>query len=758
MLLAVAAACAGETVEVPGETVVVEKIVTETVEVPGETVVVEKEVIKTVEVPGETVTKEVVKEVMVPGETVVVEKVVTETVEVPGETVTKEVVKEVMVPGETVIVEKVVTETVEVPGQTVVVEKEVIKTVEVPGETVVVEKQVPVEVIKTVEVVKTVEVPVEVIRTVEVPIEVPVTEVVMVPGQAYVTDPTNGLVYTAPQYGGMFIVGGRGNRQPTTTDQTVGGWNDGWTVSGVLERLAQADWAIDRRVNPLNNEWLQDSEHAGILAESWEQPDQNTFVFNIREGANWHNTPLMKGRQFTAHDVKFNIERLLRIGEFEGAEDLKWTTPWLPWIELESMETPDDLTFVIKYNQPATGLGNFVGDPFTFMYPPEVIREYGDASDWKTFAGTGPFMITEWVMGDRITFSKNPDYYRNDPKYPENPLPYVDRLRIQYIPDEVTRMAAIRAGRIDYLGHNASSMIRSADNGKQLIKTNPELRANAYYFRSNHTICFRMDKPTFGEDIRVRRAMQLAIDYDTINDQYFSGLAQITPQSIIGDHQFGWVTPFEDWPEEIKANYSYDPAAAEALLDEAGLPRGGDGPRFSAELDVVAAQGGGGGDEGYIAILQKAWSDIGVDIQVRQYDGATHTARLREGLSTGMVTCRSAYTYTGGFDEWTPPDIIEGVYDPDRRPAGVNDPNYNELYLAYGDTTDLDERMRLAREMNAYFIAQQWTIWGPQVPFFNFSQPWVQGFNGDFYQGGWQKNALYTYLWLDEALKSQMGH
>ena len=225
MLLAVAAAC------------------TETVEVPGETVVVKEEVIKTVEVPGETV---------------VVEKVVTETVEVPGETVTVEVVKEVMVPGETVVVEKVVTETVEVPGETVVVEKEVVKTVQVPGETVVIEKQVPVEVIK------------EVVRTVEVPIKVPVREVVQVPGQAYVTDPTNGLVYTAPQWGGMFIVGGRGNRQPTTTDQTVGGWNDGWTVSGVLERLGQADWAIDRRVNPLNNEWLQDSEHAGILAESWE--------------------------------------------------------------------------------------------------------------------------------------------------------------------------------------------------------------------------------------------------------------------------------------------------------------------------------------------------------------------------------------------------------------------------------------------------------------------------------------------------------
>ena len=108
MLLAVVAACSAETIEVPGETVVVKE-----------------EVIKTVEVPGETVVKEVIKEVMVPGETVVVEK---------------EVIKEVQVPGETVVVKEEVIKTVEVPGETVTVE--VVKTVEVPGETVVVEKEV----------------------------------------------------------------------------------------------------------------------------------------------------------------------------------------------------------------------------------------------------------------------------------------------------------------------------------------------------------------------------------------------------------------------------------------------------------------------------------------------------------------------------------------------------------------------------------------------------------------------------------------
>ena len=113
------------------------------VEVPGETIVVEKEVIKTVEVPVEVI-KEVVKEVQVPGETVIVEKEVIKTVEVPGETVVveKEVVKTVEVPVE-VVVEKEVVKTVEVPGETVVVEKEVVKTVEVVKEVVVAQESSP---------------------------------------------------------------------------------------------------------------------------------------------------------------------------------------------------------------------------------------------------------------------------------------------------------------------------------------------------------------------------------------------------------------------------------------------------------------------------------------------------------------------------------------------------------------------------------------------------------------------------------------
>ena len=262
MLLAVAAACAGETVEVPGETVVVKEEVIKTVEVPGETVV--KEVIKEVQVPGETVVvrEEVVKEVQVPGETVVVEKEVVKTVEVPGETVTVEVVK-----------------TVEVPGQTVVVEKEVVKTVEVPGQTVVVEKVVVQEV-----------------------------------RAGYVTDPTTGKVVSAPQYGGTLTIRSR------MLENHVVPWfvHHIFQIEGVLQKMGIADWGVDR--DEFDHIAPQPPMFAlnGSLAESWESPDPLTIIFNIREGVNWHDKAPMNGREMTAYDVEYSWHRMRGIPDKYG--------------------------------------------------------------------------------------------------------------------------------------------------------------------------------------------------------------------------------------------------------------------------------------------------------------------------------------------------------------------------------------------------------------------------------------------------------
>ena len=460
MLLAVAAACAGETVEVPGETVVVEKVVTETVEVPGETVVVEKEVIKTVEVPGETVTKEVVKEVMVPGETVVVKEEVIKTVEVPGETVTVEVVKEVQVPGETVVVEKEVVKTVEVPGETVVVEKEVVKTVEVPGQTVVVEKVVVQE----------------------------------VPGKKYVTDPTTGKVVTAPEYGGTLTFATL--IEPANADTHF--LHLPALVSGhTVEKLGMMDWAIDRDIFSFRNSYMTLSVFIPHLAESWDTPDPLTIIFNIRKGVKWQDKAPMNGREFTADDVVFNFQRLLGLGDFAEAGPSPWTALRPSAESIESITATDKYTVVIKLEEPnSEALAQFLGQGLTYMNAPEVIQQHGDVKDWRNLVGTGPYFLTDWTEGSSITLHKNPDYWKDDEKYPGNRLPYIDEIQGLFIKEEATRLAGLRSGKIDFMGAPAGfSDITSVEVLESLQKSNPEIVLQPWWDRSETSYGMDASKP-----------------------------------------------------------------------------------------------------------------------------------------------------------------------------------------------------------------------------------------------------------------------
>ena len=560
ILLAVAAACSSETIEVPGETVVVEKVVTETVEVPGETVVVEKEVIKTVEVPGETVTKEVVKEVMVPGETVVVEKEVVKTVEVPGETVTVEVVKEVMVPGETVVVEKEVVKTVEVPGQTVVVEKVVVQEV---------------------------------------------------PGKSYVTDPTTGKVVSAPQYGGTLTASHtQAGSTGAPNDPYFGNpWGPG---SPVTERLGIGNWGIDRDVWRLQLGFFPPSYLTARLAESWDiSPDGLTYAFNIRKGVNWHNKAPMNGRELTADDVEYNFHRYLGLGDFTEAGPSVWggAAAFIS-IPFESVTATDKWTVVMKLKEPhLDALSLILNDRTSAILPPEVIEQFGDMQDWRNIVGTGPFMVTDVVDESSITWTKNPDYWGYDEKYPQNRLPYVDQLRRLVIPEEGTIMAALRSGKIDFRMYAPSDI----DSIQSLQRTNPEIGVHPIYFRSSDSFAPNHRLPPF-DDINVRRALQMALDNETVAITYWKGFADPTPHGLVG---LPWYfIPFEEWDEEVKQYYRYDPEAAEKLLDEAGYPRGADGTRFKAALNY-----GTFASLDFAEIAASYWAEIGVDAKIAAGSG-----------------------------------------------------------------------------------------------------------------------------------------
>ena len=707
MLLAVAAACAGETVEVPGETVVVEKVVTETVEVPGETVVVEKEVIRTVEVPGETVTKEVVKEIMVPGETVVVEKEVVKTVEVPGQTVTVEVVKEVQVPGETVVVEKEVVKTVEVPGQTVVVEKVVVQEV---------------------------------------------------PGKKYVTDPTTGNAVTAPQYGGSITVG------------RIGDWvdhPDGYYIHSarmyiglVNEMLSMGDWGIDRNVYS----WRSFGETPlwalkGALAESWDiSPDGLTYTFNIRQGVNWHNKAPMNGRELTAEDVEYNFHRIfgnkLTGTEFSAAEPspVGRNTIELP---IESVTATDKYTMVVKLKKPSLIgmkqlLGHGYGGGDAKTYPPEVIEEHGDYKDWRNTVGTGPYELTDVVDRSSIAWTKNPDYWGYDEKYPENRLPYVDKIIQLIIPERATRIAALRSGKIDMLGGAGISSLRSIDVVDSLKRTNPEIDLYGFKFRSdNNFYIVRLDIPPLN-DIRVRQALQMALDLDTIIATYYKGYGEATPQGHFANDVPQIGTPFEEWPEEVKKTYRYDPEGAEALLDAAGYPPDADGIRIKMNMAFYDRY-----DLSYAELVAGFWREIGVETKIDVLSQGAVITSLYQDPDQDKYIIRWG---EGALRYGIPGSLRAKWYQGKLDTGHMTDPVYDAMVDAIFDSTTIDAQYALIKEINMYVTEKHFKIWGPETPQYHALQPWVKGFNGEIALGlGSGGQQILARLWIDQEMKEAMG-
>ncbi len=240
-----------------------------------------------------------------------------------------------------------------------------------------------------------------------------------------VWDRTLRKMVEAPRYGGTLTFAN--NNEPANSDPSIGGLDAGFAISGVLEKLSIADWAIDRKVNDLGNEFLADDHYAPALAEGWEQPDPTTYIFHIRQGVRWHNKAPLNGREFTAQDVEYNYHRLTGTGS--GFSEPPGHFSLLLALEYESIRATGKYTVVIKLKKPRLdALRVLVEDPYAFMAPPELIKQDGGTADWRKLVGTGPLELTDWVEGASLTWTKNLNYWGVDEKFPQNRLPYIDNL------------------------------------------------------------------------------------------------------------------------------------------------------------------------------------------------------------------------------------------------------------------------------------------------------------------------------------------
>ena len=192
----------------------------------------------------------------------------------------------------------------------------------------------------------------------------------------------------------------------------------------------------------------------------------------------------------------------------------------------------------------------------------------------------------------------------------------------------------------------------------------------------------------------------------------------------------------------------YDPAGAEALLDAAGYPRGADGVRFNTKLTSLDLF-----DVDYAELAATYWDAIGVDVEVSVLDRPAYMSAMH-GLTYGGLLHTIA-----GYDN-DPLTSITWAHSNQigkSNVTGLQDPVYDALVEAAQAATSIEEQQRLVREIDMYHVENHLRVWGPKVPQFNATQPWVVGFNGEIDLGWGDRSIVFSRLWIDQALKQEMG-
>ncbi|MBI4282852.1 MAG: ABC transporter substrate-binding protein [Chloroflexi bacterium] len=330
---------------------------------------------------------------------------------------------------------------------------------------------------------------------------------------------------TSPRYGGVLNL--VSNSDPgsgfTNTGLLSSNRASSWQVNIVLEELVTKDrtkgpagtgeWSGLHGVHPPLEQLIP------ALAESWQIIEPDTIKFKIRKGIHWQDKSPTNGAEFTAEDVVYTFRLMwTRAGSI-------WPTTYPSLSNLKNPAEsiyvdPDDPTVVVLKSAPGK-LGDLWESTANFdnIVPKALGPIEGEGfGTWKGLTGTGPFIITDVVMGSSYTYEKNPNYWRNDQLYPQNRLPYLDGVKVFIIADLSTRYAALRTGKIDVVRDV------SLDDFEDLTKTTPNLQWVEYTLSSGRALHMRHDTTPFG-DVKVRQAMHMAINYDEMVKDYYKGKA-----------------------------------------------------------------------------------------------------------------------------------------------------------------------------------------------------------------------------------------
>ena len=435
--------------------------------------------------------------------------------------------------------------------------------------------------------------------------------------------------------------------------------------TGYMEQMFMSQWTADPSVQNYQLNFWSDDATGGNLVKTWEFTAPGTFVLHLVHNAYWQNIAPSFGRQFTAADVVYHFNRMLGLGGGFTAPAPYWSSV-ANWKSLTSITATDNYTVTMQWNTPNP---EFVletleaPDSAQTIEDSDAITAYGNLKNWHNAIGTGPFILTDYVDSISATLTANPNYWGHDERYPQNQLPYINKIVDLIIPNPATALAALRTGKITAI--DAITALQAAG----MKQTNPEIAQIPVPIGNCNTIDPRNDKAPFN-NVQVRQALQMSINLPQIAQTYYGGQSESTPEPLTSTFMPGWGLPYSQWPADLQAQYAYNPTGAKALLSAAGFPSG-----FTT--DIVANSGA---DLDLLQIVQSAFSSIGVNMSITVMPSAAFSSYVMVAHSNDALAMRAINQGSLGLTYYPLRQFTKFQTGASSNAAMVNDPTFNAFY------------------------------------------------------------------------------
>ena len=365
---------------------------------------------------------------------------------------------------------------------------------------------------------------------------------------------------------------------------------------------ASVDAASERVRTLMFNTLVKKNERfdytADLAADIKRSDDGLTFTFTLRDGVKFHD-----GRVLSSADVKYTLDLVFSSNFAKSASFYEGSGAEKRSL-IKSVEAPDERTVVVTLTKPWVGL-------LSNLVPIAIIPKDSYPQQETHPVGTGPFKFVHYDNAQQVCdMEAFPEYWEGAPK--------LQSVRVRVVSDMNALQAELQSGRVDIAPLPTSL---SPDAIKRLEQY-PNLQVNVFPGSNVILLTLNTASPPL-DNVKVRQAIAYAIDRESLIKNLLLGLGKIA-HSII---------PEESWAYSSGQTYSYDPARAKQLLDQAGFPDpDGDGPRMRFAKPVIYKLSGSSmAGRQYAGVIQNDLKSVGIPVEIQTTEQTTLLEELRRG-------------------------------------------------------------------------------------------------------------------------------